>query len=207
MFIDLHENINKLQTVANGLRELANAFISTGNLQVSAKLYSQADDIVREINTISRKVDENSTELIKISTQSSQNVLNAALAGIELASKQPELPELAPFPEIPEIPPLMGASSYAKSESEDHSTYCEQFDTNCACLNCHPVGFCVEDPCDNCDGPTANMCEPPDANEPMLQMKACMVCKSILFFPLKECPECKRSTVTILVERNYSPLS
>lgn len=176
MFINLFENINNLQTVANSLRVSAGALMSTGNNQLSEKLYLLADNIVKEINVLSKKMDENNTEDSLVSWQSSQNVLNAALAGIEVASKQNKLPE-------------------------DHSNFCEQFNSNCACLNCWPENFCVEDPCHNCDGPTAIMCEPPDIEEkPLLKMKACMVCKTLLYFPLDKCPECKRDTITVLIE-------
>lgn len=168
MFINLLENINNLQTVANSLRVSAGALMSTGNNQLSEKLYLLADNIVKEINILSKKMDENNTEDSLV-----QNVLNtAALVGIEVTSKLPE----------------------------DRSNFCDQFNTNCACLNCQPIGYCVEDPCDNCDGPTANMCEPPDFNEPMQKMKACMVCKTLLYFPLNKCPQCKRDTTTILIE-------
>lgn len=50
---DILENINKLQTVANDLRTLAGEVPSP---QLAADLYSQADNIIREINTISRKI-------------------------------------------------------------------------------------------------------------------------------------------------------
>ena len=38
----------------------------------------------------------------------------------------------------------------------------------CQCVTCQPVGYCVEDPCEDCTGPVDG-CEPPDdddANEP-----------------------------------------
>lgn len=44
----------------------------------------------------------------------------------------------------------------------------EWYGKSCACSSCHPVGFCVDDPCQNCEGPTAKRCQPPfddDSNE------------------------------------------
>jgi hypothetical protein len=39
---------------------------------------------------------------------------------------------------------------------------CEKFNKPCACIDCRPLNFCVEDPCYGCDGPTAERCAPPE---------------------------------------------
>jgi hypothetical protein len=264
---NLFENLNKLKIIACGLRTLANTFIAT-NSQLATNLFSLADNVIEEMNTIGRKVNENNGDLI---SQTTQNAPNAALADVELTSKSIPTAALA-------------------------SNFCEQFNSNCACLNCHPIDYCVEDPCIHCDGPTNNMCEPPDVTDDlefcekcgdviyqagkvencgyplcecghtvidfltkhvkitatveqtieqacnvmdsmyasstlpsslydwqkeawecirtyinesqkhhiqqqgMPQMKVCMVCRTLLYFPLKKCPKCMRDTTTVLIE-------
>ena len=32
----------------------------------------------------------------------------------------------------------------------------------CACVNCHPLNYCVDDPCMDCDGPVKKRCDPPE---------------------------------------------
>jgi hypothetical protein len=32
----------------------------------------------------------------------------------------------------------------------------------CACIDCRPVNFCVEDRCSHCEGPTKERCIPPN---------------------------------------------
>jgi len=34
----------------------------------------------------------------------------------------------------------------------------------CQCVTCQPVGYCVEDPCEDCTGPVDG-CEPPDDDD------------------------------------------
>lgn len=40
--------------------------------------------------------------------------------------------------------------------------FCKKFKTFCACINCYPEGFCVEDPCLVCEGPIKEKCDPPE---------------------------------------------
>jgi hypothetical protein len=186
---NLFKNINNLQTVANCLRTLANTFIAT-NSQLSTNLYTLADNVIEEMNTISRKINENDS-------QTTQNTPNTTLVDVELASKSIPTAALT-------------------------SNFCEQFNSNCACLNCHPIDYCVEDPCVHCDGPTNIICEPPnltddfefcekcgnvieylscECDEKPTKMKVCLVCRTLLYFPLKKCPKCMRDTTTVLIER------
>jgi len=37
-------------------------------------------------------------------------------------------------------------------------------DKPCQCVNCRPFGYCVENPCSDCEGPTEG-CHPPDEDE------------------------------------------
>jgi transposase len=37
----------------------------------------------------------------------------------------------------------------------------------------------------------------------MYKTKACIICKIILYFPLKECPECGRKTTNIWIEEQF----
>lgn len=47
-----------------------------------------------------------------------------------------------------------------------NSPFHEEFNGQpCACVNCHPVAFCVEDPCYGCEGPTDRQCQPPDDDD------------------------------------------
>jgi len=39
---------------------------------------------------------------------------------------------------------------------------CEIFDSACACISCRPIGFCIDNPCQDCEGPTLTRCEPPE---------------------------------------------
>jgi hypothetical protein len=47
----------------------------------------------------------------------------------------------------------------------------------------------------------------------MIKMRACMICKTILYFELQKCPECDRDTVEIYVKegdetiRSFQPCS
>ena len=34
----------------------------------------------------------------------------------------------------------------------------------CQCVNCNPVGYCVDDPCLDCTGPSDG-CQPPDDDD------------------------------------------
>ena len=45
------------------------------------------------------------------------------------------------------------------------SNWCEEFKSYCACIRCRPIGFCVDDPCYSCDGPTEKICDPPEIKE------------------------------------------
>ncbi len=43
--------------------------------------------------------------------------------------------------------------------------WCELYKSHCACLDCLPVNFCVEDPCSVCEGPVSLRCSPPEEGE------------------------------------------
>lgn len=79
--------IKLLQTV-EALRSLAYGFSITGNTFMQAELTKLAVGIEREIDVIGHVMDEDLNEKVRLAQQSSENVLNAALAGIELASRK-----------------------------------------------------------------------------------------------------------------------
>jgi hypothetical protein len=43
--------------------------------------------------------------------------------------------------------------------------WCDEFNSKCACRTCHPVNFCVDDPCHHCEGPAKQICDPPEEGE------------------------------------------
>jgi hypothetical protein len=47
----------------------------------------------------------------------------------------------------------------------EHPSHPEWHGQPCACVTCHPVGFCVETPCLDCTGPASEQCQPPDDDD------------------------------------------
>jgi len=70
------------------LEDLARAFYATGNTHVSETLLYIAKQLATSAETIRTSVAMSVNEQFKASEQSSRNMLNAALAGVELASRK-----------------------------------------------------------------------------------------------------------------------
>ena len=39
---------------------------------------------------------------------------------------------------------------------------CPKFNKYCACIECHTIGYCIDNPCEICDGPVEKRCPLPD---------------------------------------------
>jgi len=58
-----------------------------------------------------------------------------------------------------------------KRKSESKTSKCDDPDSGfygqeCACAECFPIGFCVDDPCGiSCDGPVKERCSPPEEDD------------------------------------------
>ena len=57
--------------------------------------------------------------------------------------------------------PVANPHGFGLCENPSHPGYNGK---PCQCVHCRPVGYCVENPCLDCEGPTDG-CQPPDEEE------------------------------------------
>jgi hypothetical protein len=83
----LEDAIHAVESRAWYLLNLSEAFLDTGNSTMAEKLKFVSDDLRFATNEIREEVNRMVCENFDASVQSSTNVLNAALAGIEYAKR------------------------------------------------------------------------------------------------------------------------
>jgi hypothetical protein len=56
--------------------------------------------------------------------------------------------------------------------------YPEFHEMDCACMDCHPLWYCVDDPCQYCEGPVPEYC---NAETVLKEIEEIMSAKAISF--------------------------
>jgi len=83
----IYENCREISDKAIALESLSEAFRTTGNPEMCKILFTHASDLAIIRDSIRKAVNEDTNRQFAQAEQSSTNVVNSAMAGIELASK------------------------------------------------------------------------------------------------------------------------
>lgn len=86
--MEFREAENETVGARNYLMSLADAFMETGNFTVAKRLAKLCGDLDRSIDKMGKLFNEQIDEAYKNAQQSSVNMLNGVLAGIELGKRE-----------------------------------------------------------------------------------------------------------------------